>query len=100
MSGVLGICLARRRGVHVHLWIARHTHIRAIGGLVRHHMATHWGSRGRDELASLTITHSDVLHVRTHSVLRHLHLLWVAGHGLRLGAIHVRMHGSRGWMDR
>jgi hypothetical protein len=100
MSWILRIRLARRWGIHVHLRVARHSHVRAVGRLVGHHMSTHWRPLRRDELAGLAITHSDMLHIRTHSVLWHLNLLWVTRHRLWLGAIHVRMHGSGGGVNR
>ena len=96
VSWVLWVRLAGRWRIHLHLRVAWHTHRRTVGWLMRHHMTTHlWSSRRSDELAGLPVTQTNVLHVWTHAILRHLHLLRVSGHWLWLGAIHVRMHWSR-----
>jgi hypothetical protein len=90
---ILRVCRTRCRGVHGHLWIAWHAHIRPVRGLIRHHVPTH--CRRADELAGLCITQGNMLYVRTHAVLRHLYLLLVAWHRLWLSAIGIRRHWSR-----
>lgn len=101
MPWVLRICLAGSWRIHLHLRVAWHTHRRTIGWLMGHHMSTHLrSSRRSDELAGLAVTQTDVLYVRAHAILRHLHLLRVSGHWLWLGTIHVGMHWARRGMYR
>lgn len=80
--------------VHLHLGVGRHTHVRSVRWLVRHHVASHSGSRGADELPGLC-AEGDVLHGRARAVWVHLYLLWVTWHMLRLGTVCIWWHGPR-----
>jgi hypothetical protein len=98
MPWILRICRAGCWRVHLHLWVTWHAHIRPVGGLVRHHVAAHCGAWRTDELAGLRTTQTNVLHVRTHTILRHLYLLLVAWHRLWLSTIGIRRHWSGRWV--
>ena len=86
--------VARSLSIHLHLRLARHAHEWPVRWILLHHVSTHLWSGAIDEL-TLWATESSVLHARAHAILRHLHLLRVARHWLRLRTIHVRWHLAR-----
>jgi hypothetical protein len=79
------------RRVHLHLRIAL-DHVRSVRGLVCHHLAAHCWPWGTDELTALCVSHSAMLHIRAHAVLRNL--MRVAWHWLWLCTIHEWWNGS------
>lgn len=84
--------IARGLRIHLHLRLSGHPHERPVGGVLLHHMPTHLRPRAVHKLAALGTAERDVLHARTHAILRYLHLLWVSRHGLGLRTIHIRRH--------
>ena len=88
--------MTRRSRVHGHLRVRWHSHEGTVGGLVGHHLATHARGRRIHELGpTLTASKTYMLYAGTHAIVLHRDLLREVGHGLWLGTIHVRMHGTR-----
>lgn len=92
VTRVLRVGVARCRRVHLHLGVTWHAHKGPVGVLVRHHVSSHSRAHRLNELAALRAAQGNVLNVRAHAVVRHLHLLRVARHRLWLSTICVGRH--------
>lgn len=97
VTGVLRITGSLR--IHLHLGLSGHAHVGTVGGLLLHHVSAHLWTRAVYKLTSLGTTNSNMLDVGAHAVLRHLHLLRVSWHWLRLRTIHKRRHLTRRRLD-
>jgi hypothetical protein len=93
VARVLRVSVTRSWRVHGHLGVAWHSHkVSARRVLVSHHVSSHpWSHR----LGELTWRPAEcnMLYIRAHSVVRHLYLLGIAWHRLRLRAVGVGWHG-------